>query len=157
MQYSRFMNPAKMVADSLSDLHINNYSMTKKSMIDKDEREQIETESQSIFEEIRGGHLDFITDALAAHTIILNNIAAVCHRKAKGSEYFKEYTELSIRASDQLRKSGLALAQIKNVILNIENLTIQQQNNLLHLSEERVRSQSDRLSPQEVAHVENMV
>ena len=134
MQYSRFMNPAKMVADSLSNLHVNHYSMTKNSLIDKDENRQIETESQAIFEEIRNGHLDFITDALAAHAIILNNIASVCHRKARSSDYFKEYTELSIKASDQLRKSGLALAQIKNVILNIENLTIQQQNNLLQLN-----------------------
>ena len=135
MRNSRFMNPARMVADSLSNLYISSYSMTKSSMINKDERGQIETESQAIFEEIRNGHLDFITDALAAHAIILNNIAAVCHRKARSSDHFREYTELSIKASDQLRKSGLALAQIKNVILNIENLTIQQQNNLLQLND----------------------
>ena len=156
MQCSRFMNPAKMVADTLSNLHINTYSMTQKSMIDKDEREQIETESQSIFEEIRDGHLDFITDALAAHTIILNNIAAVCHRKSKSGEHFREYTELSIKASDQLRKSGLALAQIKNVILNIENLTIQQQNNLLQLNEARQKLCNTSPIP-EVADVKKVV
>ena len=135
MQYSRYMNPVRMVADSLSNLHMNQYSMTKKSMIDQEERERIEKESQAVFDDIRNGHLDFITDALAAHAIVLNNISAVCHRKARGGEHFREYTELSIKASDQLRKTGLALAQIKNVILNIENLTIQQQNNLLQLNE----------------------
>ena len=129
------MNPAKMVADTLSNLHINHYSMNKQSLIKKEEYDEIENQSNTIFEEIRNGQLDFITDALAAHTIILNNITTVCHNKAKRSDYFKEYTELSIKASDQLRKSGLALAQIKNVILNIENLTIQQQNNLLQLNE----------------------
>ena len=135
MPYSRFMNPAKMVADSLSDLNRNNLSIQSKSMIDKDERTIIEGESNEIFEQVRQGNLDFITDALAAHTIILNNIASVCHKKAKGGNYFREFTELSIKASDQLRKSGLALAQIKNVILNIENLTIQQQTNLLQLNQ----------------------
>ena len=156
MRYSRFMNPAKMVADTLSDLHTSQYSMTKGSMINKDEREQIEAESQSIFEEIRNGHLDFITDALAAHTIILNNISAVCHRKAKSSDHFREYTELSIKASDQLRKSGLALAQIKNVILNIESLTIQQQNNLLQFNEAGQKLCDTSLVP-EVADVKKMV
>lgn len=129
------MNPTKMVVDSLSALHTNNISMQSKSMIDREERDTIENESNEIFEEIRKGNLDFITDALAAHTIILNNIASVCHKKAKGGNYFREFTELSIKASDQLRKSGLALAQIKNVILNIENLSIQQQTNLLQLNQ----------------------
>ena len=156
MQYSRYMNPVRMVADSLSNLHMNQYSMTKKSMIDQEKRERIEKESQAVFDDIRNGHLDFITDALAAHAIVLNNISAVCHRKARGGEHFREYTELSIKASDQLRKTGLALAQIKNVILNIENLTIQQQNNLLHVSETGTRPRDGR-SPQEVAHVENVV
>jgi len=156
MKYSRFMNPAQMVADSLSDLHVTQYSMTKCSMIKKDERELIESESQSIFEEVRSGHLDFITDALAAHAIILNNIVTVCHRKARNSEYFKEYTELSIKASDQLRKSGLALAQIKNVILNIENLTIQQQNNLLQLNASGQKPCNASPIP-EVADVKEMV
>ena len=135
MQYSRFMNPAKMVADSLSDLNRNNLSMQAKSMIDKDERTIIEGESNEIFEQVREGNLDFICDALSAHTIILNSIASVCHKKAKNGNYFREFTELSIKASDQLRKSGLALAQIKNVILNIENLSIQQQTNLLQLNQ----------------------
>ena len=139
---SKYMNPARMVADTLSNLHINTYSMTKKSMIDKDEYSRIEDESCIIFEDIRKGHLDFITDALAAHTIILNNIVAVCHKKARNSEYFKEYTELSIKASDQLRKSGLALAQIKNVIINIENLTLQQ-NNLIQVNEASHVKQAD--------------
>ena len=132
---NKYMNPAKMVVDSLSDLHTNNISMYSKSMIDKDERTIIEDESNEIFEQIREGNLDFISDALSAHTIILNNIASVCHKKAKNGNYFREFTELSIKASDQLRKSGLALAQIKNVILNIENLTIQQQTNLLQLNQ----------------------
>ena len=129
------MNPTKMVVDSLSALHTNNISMQSKSMIDKEERDTIEDESNEIFQEIRKGNLDFIVDVLSAHTIILNNISAVCHKKAKNSGHFKEFTELSIKASDQLRKSGLALAQIKNVILNIENLTIQQQTNLLQLNQ----------------------
>lgn len=135
MSYSRSMNPAKMVADTLNSLYINHYSKITKSTINEDEHAIIENESNAIFEEIRNKNLDFITDALAAHIIILNNITAVCHNKAKNSEYFKEYAELSIKASDQLRKSGLALAQIKNVILNIENLTIQQRNKLLKLNE----------------------
>ena len=132
---NKYMNPAKMVADSLSDLYVNNLSLNSKSMLSKEDRETIEDESNDVFEQIRKGNLNFITDALSAHTIILNNISAVCHRKAKTGGHFKEFTELSIKASDQLRKSGLALAQIKNVILNIENLTIQQQTNLLQLNQ----------------------
>ena len=128
------MNPAKIVVDSLSNLHTNTLSMFPKSMIDKDERREIEEQSNKVFKEIQNGNLDFITDALTAHTIILNNISSVCHNKARNGSYFREFTELSIKASDQLRKSGLALAQIKNVILNIENLTIQQQNYLLQLN-----------------------
>ncbi len=100
--------------------------------LDKEGKEQIESESQELFAEIRDGNLDFVTDALAAHIIILNNIVAVCHRKASG-DYFREYTALSVKAADQLRKSGLALAQIKNVIIHIENLTLQQ-NNLLQIN-----------------------
>lgn len=134
MSYSKFMNPAQMVADTISNLNTNNVSMYPKPGLDKDERVVVEDESKLIFEEIRNGNLNFITDALAAHVIILNNITAVCNKKAKSGDYFKEFIELSMKASDQLRKSGLALAQIKNVIINIENLTIQQQNNLLQLN-----------------------
>ncbi len=135
MQPSKYMNPAQMVVDGISNLHTNNLTMYPEAGLDKDERIVVEDESNAIFEKIRDGNLDFITDSLAAHTIILNNIASVCHRKAKSGSYFREFTELSIKASDQLRKSGLALAQIKNVILNIENITLQQQNNLIQLNE----------------------
>lgn len=135
MKYSKYMNPAQMVADNLSYLHTNNISMFAKPLIDSDGRVAIENESNTIFDEIRSGKLDFITDTIAAHTIILSNITTVCHKKAKSGDYFREFTELSIKASDQLRKSGLALAQIKNVILNIENMTIQQQNNLMLLNQ----------------------
>ena len=130
-----YMNPALLVANSISDLNSNKLTMYPKPGLDKDERAIVEDEANALFEKIREGNLDFITDALTAHVIILNNIASVCHKKAKGGDYFREFTELSIKASEQLRKSGLALAQIKNVILNIENLTIQQQNNLLQLNQ----------------------
>ncbi len=136
MKYSRHMNSAQMVADSLSSLHTNNLTMFPKAGLNKEERAIVEEESNAIFNEIRSGKLDFVTDTIAAHTIILSNITTVCLEKAKSGGYFKEYTELSIKASDQLRKSGLALAQIKNAIINIENLTIQQQNNIVLLNQE---------------------
>jgi hypothetical protein len=133
MLKSRYLNPAEMVANTLSDIHINKMGIMPKAGLDKDGKQTVENDCLLLYNEIRNGNLDFVTDALASHVIILNNIVAVCHRKASSGSYFKEFTELSIKATDQLRKSGLALAQIKNVIINIENLTLQQ-NNLLQLN-----------------------
>lgn len=136
MQYSKYVNPAQMVSNAISELHTNKITMFPKPGLDKEERLAVENDSKIIFEEVRSGKLDFVTDTLAAHIIILGNISTVCHKKASSSDHFIGFTELSIKASDQLRKSGLALAQIKNVILNIENLTIQQhQNNILQLDQ----------------------
>ena len=129
----KYLNPAQVVADSISNLHTNNLTNFPKAGLNKDERIEIIEECATLFNEINNSNLDFITDTLASHVIILNNVVATCHRKAKNGTYFKEFTELSIKASDQLRKSGLALAQIKNVIINIENLNLQQ-NNLIQLN-----------------------
>ncbi len=148
MIQSKYMNPSKMVADNLSNLHTNTFTNIPKSFIDNEGREEIEKESELLFSEVRKGKLDFITDMLASHAIILDNISYVCHKKAKKGTHFTELTELAIKSTDQLRKTGLALAQIKNVIVNIENLHIQQ-NNLIQLNAEK--------SMQEVAHVETMV
>lgn len=136
MTNHNYMDPAKMAVDAISNLHSNNVSMYPKPGLSKEERVEVEDQSNKVFEEIRKGNLDFIVDTMSSHIIILSNITAVCNRKAKSGDYFKEFTELSLKASDQLRKSGLALAQIKKVIVNIENnLTIQQQNNLLQLNQ----------------------
>ena len=137
MDKSKYMNPAQMLSDSLSSIHTNKMGIMPRAGLDKKEKEQIESEGQELFAEIRDGNLDFVTDALAAHIIILNNIVAVCHRKA-GGDYFREYTALSVKAADQLRKSGLALAQIKNVIIHIDKFIIQ--NNLLQIEESQKES-----------------
>ena len=129
----KYLNVARVTADSLSSLYTNNITMTPTAGLSKEAREAVEEECAELFNEIRDGNLDFVTDTLASHVIILNNVAAVCHRKSKNGNHFTEYAELSMKASDQLRKSGLALAQIKNVIVNIENLTLQQ-NNLIQLN-----------------------
>ncbi len=144
----KYLNPAQTVADSLSDLHTSSLTTFPKAGLSKEEKALVEEECHILFDKVRNGNLDFITDSLAAHVIILNNISAVCHRKSKSGTYFKEFTELSIKASDQLRKSGFVLAKIKNVILNIENLTLQQ-NNLLQLNTGK--------PTQEVAHGKTMV
>jgi len=134
MSHHNFLNPAKMVADSISNIHTNNIGICPKSGLNKNEHVEVEKQCDELFDKVRAGDLDFITDALTAHSIILNNISTICLKKAKSGDYFKEYTELSIKATDQLRKTGLALAQIKNVIQNISHLSttlsIQQQNNL---------------------------
>ena len=130
------MNPAQTLADTLSSLYTNNISMTPRPGLNKEEREAVMEESKKIYSEIKQGNLDFVTDTLSTHIILLNNVVAVCHRKAKSGDYFKEFTELSIKASDQLRKSALALAQIKNVIVSIENLTLQQ-NNYIQLNQQQ--------------------
>ncbi len=140
MDKSRYMNPAQVLAESLSDLYTNNVTMSPRPGLSKEQREMVREESEEIYSKIREGHLDFVTDTLASHIILLNNVVAVCHRKAKGSGYFKEFTELSIKATDQLRKSALALAQIKNVIVNIENLTLQQ-NNYVQLNQSQTPSE----------------
>ena len=136
MDRSKYMNPAQTLAESLSDLYTNNIGITPRAGLDKEQKETVKQECQLIYDEIRNGHLDFVTDTLASHIILLNNVVTVCHRKAKGSGYFKEFTELSIKATDQLRKSALALAQIKNVIVNIENVTLQQ-NNYVQLNQQQ--------------------
>lgn len=122
------MNPAQSLANSLSDLHSSTLTSFPKAGLNQEQKETVIQECKDIYNQIRAGHLDFVTDTLISHIILLNNVATVCHRKAKGGGYFKEFTELSIKATDQLRKSALALAQIKNVIVNIENLTLQQNN-----------------------------
>jgi len=148
----KYLNPAQTVADSLSHLHTNNITSFPTPGLKKEEREIVENDCLILFSEIRDGNLDFVTDTLSSHIIILNNVAAVCHRKAKSGGYFREFTELSIKAADQLRKSGLALAQIKNVIVNIENLTLQQ-NNLIQLH----TGQSTQTSKSEVINGKTMV
>jgi hypothetical protein len=130
------MNPSQTLADSLSNLYTNNVTITPRAGLDKEQRDTVMQESKDIFTDIRNGNLDFVTDTLTTQIILLNNITAVCHKKAKGSGYFKEFTELSVKATDQLRKSALALAQIKNVIVNIENLTLQQ-NNYIQLNQQQ--------------------
>jgi len=140
MDRNKYMNPAQILANSLSDLYTNNISITPKAGLNQEQRESVIQESEAIYDEIREGQLDFVTDTLASHIILLNNVVAVCHRKAKGSGYFKEFTELSIKATDQLRKSALALAQIKNVIVTIENLTLQQ-NNYMQLNQSQTPSE----------------
>jgi hypothetical protein len=130
------MNPAQSLADSLSDLYANKLTTIPKPGLNKEQHETVMQESKDIYSEIQNGHLNFVTDTLASHIILLNNVVTVCHRKAKGSGYFKEFTELSINATDQLRKSALALAQIKNVIVNIENVTLQQ-NNYVQLNQQQ--------------------
>ncbi len=127
------MNPAHMVADSISNLHTNNMTMTPTAGLNKEARAIVEKECAELFDEIRDGNLDFITDTLASHAIILNNVMAVCYRKSKNGNHFQGYAELSLKAADQLSKTGLTLAKIKNVIVTIENLTLQQ-NNLLQLN-----------------------
>ena len=129
----KYLNPAQVVADSISNLHTNNLTNFPKAGLNKDERIEVIEECTTLFSKIKNSNLDFIIETLASHVIILNNVVATCHRKAKSGTHFKEFTELSIKASDQLRKSGLALAQIKNVIINIENLNLQQ-NNLIQLN-----------------------
>jgi hypothetical protein len=126
----KYLNPAQVVADSISNLHTNNLTTFPKAGLSKDERIEVIEECATLFNEIKNSNLDFITDTLASHVIILNNVVSTCHKKSKSGTYFREYTELSIKASDQLRKSGLALAQIKNVIINIENLNFQQNNHI---------------------------
>ncbi len=148
----KYLNPAQTVVDSLSNLYTNNITSFPTSGLKKEEREIVENECHTLFNEIRNGNLDFVTDTLSSHIIILNNVAAVCHRKSKSGNHFREYTELSIKAADQLRKSGMALAQIKNVIINIENLTLQQ-NNLLQLNTE----QTTQASKSEVINGKTMV
>ncbi len=148
MKYSKHINPAQMVADSLSNLHTNNMTTFPKAGLSKDEKTEVAEECINLFSEIRNSNLDFVTDTLASHVIILNNVVAACHRKSKNGTHFREFTELSIKAADQLRKSGLALAQIKNVIINIENLHLQQ-NNLIQLNAGK--------STQEVAYDKTMV
>ncbi len=132
----KYLNPAQVVADSISNLHTNNLTTFPKAGLSKDEKTEVAKECISLFSEIRNSNLDFVTDTLVSHVIILNNVVATCHRKSKNGTHFQEFTELSIKAADQLRKSGLALAQIKNVIINIENLNLQQ-NNLVQLNTEK--------------------
>ena len=129
----KYLNPAQAVADSISNLHTNNLTSFPKPGLSKEEKAEVAEECINLFSEIRNSNLDFVTDTLASHVIILNNVVAACHRKSKNGTHFQEFTELSIKAADQLRKSGLALAQIKNVIINIENLNLQQ-NNLVQLN-----------------------
>jgi len=129
----KYLNPAQVVADSISDLHTNNLTTFPKAGLSKDEKAEVADECITLFSEIRNSNLDFVTDTLASHVIILNNVVATCHRKSMNGTHFQEFSELSIKAADQLRKSGLALAQIKNVIINIENLNLQQ-NNLIQLN-----------------------
>ncbi len=130
------MNPSQMVADNLSNIHTNHITMMPTPGLKKEQREVVEAESKQLFEDVRSGNLDFITDILAAHAIILDNIFYVCHKKASKGNHFTELNTLALKASDQLRKTGLALAQIKNVILNIENLSFQQ-NNLIQVGIDR--------------------
>jgi hypothetical protein len=136
MEKSRYMNPAQVLAESLTDLYTSNLTMNPRPGLNQEQRETVKQESEEVYSEIQEGNLDFVTDTLASHIILLNNVVAVCHRKAKGSGYFKEFTELSIKATDQLRKSALALAQIKNVIVNIESVTLQQ-NNYMQLNQQQ--------------------
>lgn len=145
---NKYLNPARTVADGLANIHTNNIGMHPKSGLDADGRIEVEKQSNELFEKVREGDLDFITDTLTAHAIMLTNISTTCYKKARTSDYFKEYSELSIKASDQLRKTGLALAQIKNVTFNITNLSIQQENNV-QLNQERQEVQE----PLSVNHV----
>ena len=133
---NKYLNPAQMVADGISNIHTNNVGMYPSAGLDKDGRIEVEEQSNELFQKVREGDLDFITDSLTAHAIMLTNISTTCYKKARTGDYFKEYSELSIKASDQLRKTGLALAQIKNVTFNITNLSIQQENNV-QLNQER--------------------
>ncbi len=121
-----------MATDSISQLNSRKQGYVHIGLTDA-ERTELTEGASNIFKDVQDGKLDFVTDALASHTMILNSIVEVNLKKATGSDYAREYTQLAIKAMEQARKSGVALAQIKNVILNIENLTIQQ-NNLIQIN-----------------------
>ncbi len=131
---NRYLDPAQMTADSISDLHARKSSMSMTYIgLDEKVREEITEEAQKLFQDVSKGDLDFVTNTLSSHTMILNNIMKVSLQKANGSDYAREYMQISIKAMEQARKTGVALAQIKNVVLNIENLIIQQ-NNLVQIN-----------------------
>lgn len=131
---SKYLNTAQMTADSISDLYARKSSMSMAYIgLDENTRDEINEELQKLFQDVSKGNLDFVTDTLSSHTMILNNIMKVSLQKANGSDYAREYMQISIKAMEQARKTGVALAQIKNVVLNIENLIIQQ-NNLVQIN-----------------------
>ena len=140
MHTNRFINPVQTLANSLSNLYSSRLTTIPRPGLDSEQRAELIKKSEKLYREIRSGNLDFVTDTLSSHIILLNNVISVCHGKAKSSGYFREYTELSVKATDQLRKSALALAQIKNVIIGIENLTLQQ-NNYIQLNQQQTSNE----------------
>ena len=127
-----YLDPASMTAESISNLNARKSSMSMvHTGLDTKNREEIIDEAQKLFQDVESGNLEFVTKTLSSHTMILNNIVKVCLEKANTSSYPLQYMQLSMRAMEQARKTGVAMAQVKNTILNIENLIIIQNNLVL--------------------------